>query len=779
LYYLLPADRNISRLLRNDVFMPPSFRNRSFSFYLLFFIIVLITITVVGITIGDIVVVNENSDEQAALLRNEIEQHIVVSVKTVDEGLKLFDNSLNLRMEQGFVTFHQAYKDAGGDPSRMNLEELKQKLGGEMELYIINDSGVVEYTTFPPDFGLDFNETIPYFYEYLMKIKDSDGFYPDRVVQESATGQLKKYAYMPTYDHRYVLELGLKAEAFKSERNTLRYADVIQAVKARSPYIKDLRIFTTAKRLVGNKSFVPDRDLDAVLQACLDNRSSVQFSDPVRGTTTKYLFVDLTDEDYAADMSLIVEITYDDLLLAEARQKLIGFHFLVMVMGLMIGTVAAYGVSRYFTRPLSQISNDVDLIAQGNLDHAISPTFGKEFERLEVSITAMVRSLKDMITQLQTSERHLRVSEEQYRGVVESQSEFITRFRPDGTVTFANEAYCRYFKLNCGDIIGKKFIPTLPDEERTMVREHFSRISRDNRELAIEHRIILPDGEIRWHQWRDRGIFSPDGNLIEFQSVGRDVTEQKQYEEENARLHEDLEERVRSRTAELEAAYRELDSFSYSVSHDLRAPLRAIDGFSTILIREHAPSLTPETVTYLEKIQVNTRKMGALIDDLLNFSRTSRQPLNRFLVDPAEIADEAFDELRMEAAGRKIRFDIKEMPICSADPMLLNQVYVNLLSNALKFTREREVAVIEVGSVTDGGQTTYYVKDNGMGFDMKYAGKIFGVFQKVHEDPSKEGTGVGLAIVERIIHRHGGKVRVTSVPNEGTTFFFTLGEVHP
>jgi len=453
------------------------------------------------------------------------------------------------------------------------------------------------------------------------------------------------------------------------------------------------------------------------------------------------------------------------------------FHFLVMISGLMLGTVAAYGVSRYFNRPIAQIAKDVDQIARGDLDHAISPTFGKEFERLEESITSMVRSLKDMITQLRASESHLRVSEEQYRGVVESQSEFITRFRPDGTVTFANEAYCRYFKLDCDDIIGKKFLPELPDEEWTRIREHLSRISPENPESAIEHQIILPDGDVRWHQWIDRGIFSPGGTLIEFQSVGRDITERKQFEEENRKLHDELEERVRSRTAELEAAYKELDSFSYSVSHDLRAPLRAIDGFSSILIREHASSLPPETVAYLEKIQGNTRRMSTLIDDLLNFSRMSRQPLNRFLVDPAAIAGEAFDELRMEAAGRKIRLDIKEMPICSADPILLNQVYINLLSNALKFTGDRDVAVIEVGSVAEGKGTVYYVRDNGTGFDMKYASKIFGVFQKVHEDPSKEGTGVGLAIVERIIHRHGGEVRVTSVPDEGTTFFFTLGEV--
>jgi PAS domain S-box-containing protein len=757
--------------------MPPSVRNRSFSFYLLLFIIVLITITVAFITIGDIMVVNENAREQGALLRNETEQNIIVSVKTVDEGLKLFDNSLNRRMEEGFVIFHQAYAVSGADPSLMNLSSVKKELGGEMELYIINESGVVEYTTYQPDLGLDFKTTIPYFYDYLMRIKDSDGFFPDRVVQEQATGQLKKFAYLPTNDHNYILELGLSAEAFKSERNTLRYTDVIQAVRERSPHIKNLRIFTTAKRLVGNKSFVPGKDLDAVLQTCLDNQTSMEFTNPAKGTTTKYLFVDLKDEDYAADMSLIVEITYDDLLLAQAQQHLVTFHFLVMMTGLTLGTVAAFGVSRYFTRPIAQIADDVDLIARGDLDYHIKPTLGKEFKRLEESINSMVISLKDMITQLQISERQLRVSEEQYRGVVENQSEFITRFKPDGTVTFANEAYCRCFDLDCREIIGTKYPPSLPVEERKRVSEHLAHITPDNQEETIEHRIVMADGRVRWHQWIELGIFSPDGSLIEIQSVGRDITEQKQVEEENRKLNEELEERVKSRTEELEAANRELDSFSYSVSHDLRAPLRAIDGFSTILIREHSSSLSPETIVYLEKIQVNTRKMGHLIDDLLNFSRMSRQPLNRFLVDPAAIAAESYDEVRLEAAGRKILLDLKDMPVCSADPMLLNQVYINLLSNALKFTRERETTVIEIGSIREDDETVYYVKDNGTGFDMKYATKIFGVFQKVHDDSSKEGTGVGLAIVERIIHRHGGKIWVLSAPNEGTTFFFTLGEV--
>jgi PAS domain S-box-containing protein len=750
-------------------------KNRSFSFFLLLVIIGLIALIVTAITIGDLIVVRNNFEEQSALMRNETEGNIITSVHSIDNGLKLFDNTLNRRMEEGFVVFNAAYVESGGEPSRMDLEALKQELGGDMELYIINESGVVEYTTYEPDLGLDFRTTIPYFYDYLMTIRESQGFYPDRVVQEKATGNLRKFAYLPTLDHRYILELGLSADAFRSERSSLRYTDMIEAVRERNPFIRDIRIFTTAKRVVGNKSYVPGPELDALLGDILSSRTSRDFRDPSKGITAKYLYIDLRDEDYASDMSLIVEITYDDLLIAHPLQEIIGFHILVAIGGLMLGTVAAFGISRYLTRPIAQISGDVTIIARGDLDHKVSPTLGKEFGVLEKSIDTMVRSLKDMISQLQDSERRLRESEERYRGVVESQSEFITRFLPGGTVTFANEAYCRYFGLDCHEIIGKTFIPSIPEEEHDLIRDHFRSISLSQPERTIEHRIIKPDGDIRWQEWIDRGIFDLDGNLLEIQSVGRDITARKRIEEENRRLHEELEERVQTRTADLEAANRELDSFSYSVSHDLRAPLRAIDGFSTILLHEHSTSLPKETIQYLEKIRENTMKMSELIDDLLNFSRMSRQPLNRFLIDPASVASEAYEELLLETLGRTVRFEIREMPACSADPVLLNQVYLNLLSNALKFTRQREIAEIEIGALEKDGRTVYYVKDNGIGFDMKYASKVFGVFQRVHEDAALEGTGVGLAIAERIIHRHGGEIWVESSPGAGTTFFFTLG----
>jgi PAS domain S-box-containing protein len=753
-------------------------RNRSFSFYLLLFIIILISLITAGITIGDLILVNADFQDNAALLRNQTEGNLNISVKAIDNGLKLFDNTLNRRMEASFVLFVAEYNRAGGDPSIMDLEQLKRDLGGEMELYIINDSGVVEYTTYPPDKGLDFRVSIPYFYEYLMKIKDSDGFYPDRVVQEKATGQLKKFAYMPTPDHKYILELGLTANAFQSERNSLLYTEMVQKVRNQSPYIRDIRIFTTAKRLVGNKSFVPDPELSDLLDEILSKRSGPEFRDPGSGITRKYLYIDLRDERYASDMSLILEIIYDDILIARSQQQLIAFHLFIAIGSLLLGIIAAFAISRHVTRPIAQISDDINIISGGDLDHQISPVHGREFGVLTESIDSLVKTLKGMIAQLQGSERQLKESEERYRGVVEAQSEFITRFLPDGTVTFVNEAYCRYFHLNCRDIIGKKFRATIPEEEEEIVESLLRQISPEKPEFVVEHRVILPDGEIRWHQWRDRGIFSPDGTLIEIQSVGRDISERKQMEEEKQRLNEELEERVRTRTADLEAANRELDSFSYSVSHDLRAPLRAIDGFTTILAREHASSLPAETMAYLQKIRENSRKMGMLIDDLLNFSRMSRQPLNRFLIDPTSVAEEAYDELRAETMGRTVHLEIRNMPVCSADPVLLHQVYSNLISNSLKFTRKKERAEIEIGSFERTGRTVYYVKDNGSGFDMKYAPKVFGVFQRVHDDPSLEGTGVGLAIVERIIHRHNGEIWVESVPGEGTTFFFTLGEIH-
>jgi PAS domain S-box-containing protein len=263
----------------------------------------------------------------------------------------------------------------------------------------------------------------------------------------------------------------------------------------------------------------------------------------------------------------------------------------------------------------------------------------------------------------------------------------------------------------------------------------------------------------------------PDGN---FMAIIRDITERKQAQGKIQQLNSELEQRVLERTAQLESANKELEAFSYSVSHDLRAPLRAVDGFSQAVLEDYGPELPEGCREDLQTIRNGAQKMGQLIDDLLTFSRLSRLPLSKSAVDTGKLVRSVLGELNYKQKGRQIDVRIAELAQCQADPALLKQVWVNLLSNALKYSGKREAAVIEIGCAREKGQNVYFVRDNGTGFDMQYAHKLFGVFQRLHRAEDYEGTGVGLAIVQRVIHRHGGRVWAESTVNRGATFYFTL-----
>jgi len=235
-----------------------------------------------------------------------------------------------------------------------------------------------------------------------------------------------------------------------------------------------------------------------------------------------------------------------------------------------------------------------------------------------------------------------------------------------------------------------------------------------------------------------------------------------------------LVEQLRQHTSALEAANADLEAFSYSVSHDLRAPLRAMDGFALMLLEDYGPQLADEAQRYVQKVRDNAQHMGQLVDDLLTFSRLGRQKLQKRVVALNDLAREVLDDLRAEHEGREVKIVLGDLPECEADPALLKQVFINLLSNAFKFTRRRKAAVIEIGSQFNGAERSYFVKDNGVGFDMRYVDKLFHVFERLHRADDYEGTGVGLAIVQRVIQRHGGRVWVESELDQGATFYFTL-----
>jgi PAS domain S-box-containing protein len=270
--------------------------------------------------------------------------------------------------------------------------------------------------------------------------------------------------------------------------------------------------------------------------------------------------------------------------------------------------------------------------------------------------------------------------------------------------------------------------------------------------INFTNRYRKKEGSYLWLEWNA----TPNTITGKLYCVARDITERKKVQEQ------------------LEAVNKELESFSYSVSHDLRAPLRAVHGYAQILSEDYGKQLDPEAHRLLKNVMVNAKKMGQLIDDLLAFSRLGRKELVTKTVDMNQMVGVVQKELTFEENEREIQFNVGKLASVPADAVIIKQVWINLISNALKYSRLKEKTMIEIGSRQNGKEVIYHIKDNGAGFDMRYADKLFGVFQRLHSEAEFEGTGVGLAIVHRIITRHGGKVWAESTLNEGATFYFSL-----
>jgi PAS domain S-box-containing protein len=360
--------------------------------------------------------------------------------------------------------------------------------------------------------------------------------------------------------------------------------------------------------------------------------------------------------------------------------------------------------------------------------------------------------------------------------IVNSSDDAIIGKTLEGIITSWNPGAERMFGYSAQEAVGESMSMLFPPECKDDEDNILAQAARGEPIEHFEAVRMRKNGERIDVSVRLSRVVDKNHKVIGLSKIARDITQQKKAQKELHNLNAKLEQRVLDRTAQLEAANKELEAFSYSVSHDLRAPLRAIDGFSQALQEDFSAQLPEEAQRYLRTIRDGSHRMGVLIDDLLAFSRLSRLPLKREPFDMKDLVSALVAEMSPEIENRHARIEVNDLPTCNADPALMRQVWINLLSNAFKYTRKREGARIEIGAEVCNGKTTWFVRDNGTGFDMLYVDKLFGVFQRLHRAEEYEGTGVGLAIVHRIIERHGGRVWAEGALERGATFFFTLGE---
>jgi PAS domain S-box-containing protein len=364
------------------------------------------------------------------------------------------------------------------------------------------------------------------------------------------------------------------------------------------------------------------------------------------------------------------------------------------------------------------------------------------------------------------------------RSLIEASLDPLVTISADGKITDVNEATVQATGRSRDKLIGSDFADyfTEPEKARAGYRDAFAKGSVKDYELTLRN----ASGEVMEVLYNATLYRDATGAVSGLFAAARDITELKRDEEELREHRAHLEEMVAARTADLEAtnakleaANKELETFSYSVSHDLRAPLRAIDGFSRILLEDYADKLDDEGRRVLNVVRDSTVKMSQMIDDILSFSRIGRGEMAMALVDMQALVGAAIKDFETVTAGREVSFEVGPLPQTFGDAPMLQRVWTNLLDNAVKFTGEKPEARIEVGAIPGRGETVYFVRDNGVGFDMQYIDKLFGIFQRLH-GAEFAGTGIGLAIIKRIVTRLGGRVWAEGKPNEGATFYFSL-----
>jgi PAS domain S-box-containing protein len=478
------------------------------------------------------------------------------------------------------------------------------------------------------------------------------------------------------------------------------------------------------------------------------------------------------------DLSQYLEIT-QAMVIAQTSARVAHTQvFFYSFVTLLLLAVLGFSLYQGYTvaLPLRKLSGTARTIASGGNAHFDLHTAVDEIDSLS-------DSLSRMLTTLRQSHADLARQEQKYRVVSDYSSDWEYWLGPDGRFLYVSPACQAVAGLGAQTFYDRPatMLELVHPADRARWVQCQDRTRASDQVETTEVRLVRPDGQQVWIENQCRGVFDERGQSIGLRGVNREISERKQLEQDRARYQQRLEADVAARTAELsrksaelELAVKDLEGFSYSVSHDLRAPLRAIDGFIAMLLEEHAGQLDEEGRRMFGVVQDNARKMGHLIDDILAFSRAGRLEIDIQTVDMNLLLQEVWADLAEARQGRDLRLEAAELPPVPGDPRALRQIWSNLLSNAIKFSGHRQPGLVRVAAEPLEDSVRFLVCDNGVGFKPEYADKLFVLFQRLHGMDEFEGTGVGLAIVKRFVQKHGGTVSATAVPEVGATFSFTL-----
>lgn len=390
------------------------------------------------------------------------------------------------------------------------------------------------------------------------------------------------------------------------------------------------------------------------------------------------------------------------------------------------------------------------------------------------NLTEIVGYIQD-ITNRKEAEVALRKSEERYRSLIETTNDWIWEIDENFHFTYSSLKIQTILGYELNNVLGKSILDLIPQNQREEVENEFTELAvRQEPFVGVEHSFEDSDGNIAIFETSGIPLFNNNGIFQGYRGIAKDITERKKTDRQIARMNDELENKVIERTKMLRIANKELEAFSYSVSHDLRAPLRSIDGFSQALIEDYGDSLDSTATNYLSRVRSAAQRMSTLIDDLIKLAKVSRIELAKKPINLSDIAQSITKSLQEVDPERNAEFDIQPHLHVIADENLMKVVLQNLLENAWKFTSKEETTCIEIGSKSIDNEIVYHVRDNGAGFDMNYAKKLFTPFQRLHKEAEFPGTGIGLSTVQRIIHRHMGKIWAEGEPGEGAVFYFTL-----